>query len=116
MKPHFFPKTAKKPTCFDKNKWKKKNETVKTVKNFHCKNETRKTVKNNEKVDIFQNHPLGWVTITVSAAGKKISTGKLLWDFIKNVLSNGQKTQKKSEFHRNETRKTQFFHFSKTRT
>ena len=94
----------------------KKNETGKTVKNFHCKNETRKTVKKNEKVDIFQKHPLGWVTVTVSAAGTKISTGKLLGDFIKNVLSNGQKTQKKSEFHRNETRKTQFFHFSKTRT
>ena len=37
-----------------------------------------KPYKKNEKVDIFQNHPLGWVTVTVSAAGKKISTGKLL--------------------------------------
>ena len=58
MKPPFYPKTAKKLTCYDKNKWKK-NETGKNCENFHSKNETGETIKKSENWEIFQKHPLG---------------------------------------------------------
>ena len=55
---------------------------VKTVKNFHRKNETGKTVKNYK---IFKNTlEIGYRT-TVTDEKKKISTEKLIRDFIKNV-------------------------------
>ena len=58
---------------------------VKSVKIFHSKNETGKTIKKKQKVEFFQKHPLGSVTVTASLTTKKICTIKFLRDFIENV-------------------------------
>ena len=63
LKPHFFPKTAKKLTCYAKNKWEKKMKLVKTVKNFHRKNETGKTCKKVLKTIKIPKSPLKSVTV-----------------------------------------------------
>ena len=60
---------------------------VKTVKICHPKMKLEKTYNKIENVEIFQKHPLGSVTVPVSVTMKKISTTKLLRDFIQIVFS-----------------------------
>ena len=95
MKPHFFPKTAKKPTCYDKNKWEKKNETVKTVKNFHCKNETRKTVKKEWKSRYFSKSPSRMGYCNSKRGGKKNLYGKIIMKYYQKCVLQWSKNPKK---------------------
>ena len=65
---------------------------VKTVKNFHRKNETGKIRKKVKKNRIFSKTApeIGYRTTVTDE--KKNLNGKLIRDFMKNVLSNSKKT------------------------